>query len=70
MADATLTPDEERQLREAFAGDPRGAELKGDFCNCWPAAKRLLEWLVPRVPQKLKDAIALVVRLGDAICEK
>jgi hypothetical protein len=70
MDDATLTPEEERELREALAGDAGVADLKGDFCNCWPVAKRLLERLAPRLPERLRKAIALVIAVCDEVCKE
>ena len=60
MDDTNLTPDEERQLREALAGAP--GDLKDGFCRCWPAIRKLLEWLQPRFPPAGK-----IIVIGDAI---
>ena len=66
MTDAALTPDEERQVREAIDSAPDG--LKDDFCKCWPVTKRFLQWVQPRLPKKVQDAIDLVIRVADAVC--
>jgi hypothetical protein len=66
MDDTNLMPEEEKQLRDALAGAPR--DLKEGFCGCWPAVKKLLEWLSGNLPSaKLKAALAFIIRLGEAI---
>ena len=58
--DDTLTQAEESQLREALSGAP--GDIRDGFCRCWPAVKKLLEWLQPRFP-----AAAKIVAVGEAI---
>ncbi len=66
--DLNLTPDDERQLRDAVASEADAGGAKDAFCRCWPAVKRLLTWLEGKLPPgKAKAAVALMIRLGDVI---
>ena len=65
--DLNLTPDDERQLREALE-DAREAGAKDAFCRCWPAVKGLLQWLEGKLPPgKVKEVVARMIQVGDLI---
>lgn len=66
MDDTNLTAEEERQLREVVSKAPDN--LKQDFCNCWPAVKKMLEWLSGKLGSAiLKYVVKLIISLGDGI---
>ena len=70
MDDSNLTAEEERQVRDALASAPDAGGFKDGFCRCWPAVKKMLEWLGARpLPVKVKAAIALIVKLGEIAFE-
>lgn len=77
MTDTSLTPEEERGLREAFANFDEhavatanltdAAGTKDLFCDNWPTVKQALKFIagLPFVPQAVRDAIAKVIAGGD-----
>jgi hypothetical protein len=70
-----LTNEQRTRLQSAFqqmdtaptAAETVAASPKEEFCKYWPQVKGVLQFLhdLPVVPQKVKDAIALVIKAGD-----
>jgi hypothetical protein len=78
MATTQLTSDETAKLKSAFekmdtAAAPKAAAVaaspREDFCKLWPQVKGVLQFLVglPVIPQRVKDAINLVIKAGDTV---
>jgi hypothetical protein len=69
-----LTNDERTRLESAFqqmdaapTKEAVKASPRDEFCKYWPQVKGVLQFLanLPVVPQKVKDAINLVIKAGD-----
>ena len=66
MDDTSLSAEDEQQLRDALAQAPD--DVKDGFCRCWPAMKKLLDWLGGRLPDgRVKKAVKFVADMGEAI---
>lgn len=78
MPNVSVTPEEERGLREAFANFDEHAAVTTTnltdaagtqdlFCDNWPTVKQALKFIagLPFVPQAVKDAIGKVIAGGD-----
>ena len=66
MDDTNLAPEEERQLRDTLVNAPK--DIKDGFCRCWPAVKKLLEWLRNQSPSAIvKAVVGLLIKIGDGI---
>jgi hypothetical protein len=75
-----VTPEQQKKLEQAFSNfdaSPAAATAQAEavaaaapinvFCKEWPKVKSVLQFLlgIPVLPQKVKDAIRMVMAAGD-----
>jgi hypothetical protein len=73
-----VTPEQQKKLEQAFSNfEPSSAAATAQveaaaapidvFCKEWPKVKSVLQFLlgIPVLPQKVKDAIRMVMAAGD-----
>lgn len=52
----------------ALAAGPEGVrDLKNIFCNHWPNAKDVLEFLKPYLPTLVRLPLTVLIRIGDRV---
>ena len=62
----------EAEAGGAAAADTRAARLdlpdpKPFFCENWPTARAILEFLLPFLPDRLRAPVQALIRIGDRV---
>jgi hypothetical protein len=61
-----LTADDSSALAAAAAPSAAG-DVKDAFCENWPTAKAVLQFLSSYLPPWLRPIVATIIRIGDRV---